>query len=169
MEAAKSAVVEVLRSLATVEEQAQLLDWIRHQLESTTTLLRDGSEGPPTKTTTTTVAEARRDLAEISEYIKGRSDTPADAVWASERLRFPGVADDDGGGGPDEDGDVLTPDNTTHLDAFLYDDKDEQDLVDAAGDWSLRYHCSRCGLGSGNAILPNNIVSHSFSKRQLEY
>ena len=77
------------------------------------------------------VTSGRMMLNEISVHL--RSFVPVEAVLPSENILYPTE-------GADAD---VTPANSVHLDAFLYDEEEEERLVQE-GKLS-RYACKRCG------------------------
>lgn len=91
-------------------------------------------------------------LEKIADDIRTR--LPTEAVLPSETILQPAVGEDVG----------LTQTNTTHLDAFLYDEDREEMLVQEGA--ISRSVC--CDCGSRN-IEDLTIITHSCSKERLEY
>ncbi|KAM3728472.1 Leucine carboxyl methyltransferase [Dirofilaria immitis] len=83
-----------------------------------------------------------------------RSELPTIAILPSETMYWPQS-------GLDSD---CNRDTTVHVDAFLYDDDDVDELVDR-GTLSREY-CAQCGC---REIMPLTFISHSLSIDQLRY
>ncbi|CAG9533217.1 unnamed protein product [Cercopithifilaria johnstoni] len=83
-----------------------------------------------------------------------RSELPTTAILPSETVCWPQI-------GLDSD---CARDTTVHVDAFLYDDDDVDELVDQ-GTLSREY-CAQCGC---REIMPLTFISHSLSIDQLRY
>jgi len=83
-----------------------------------------------------------------------RQALPADAMYQSENIVFPIVG---------ENADCK-PDTTLHVDSFLYDEDQVDDLCDN-GKMSRNY-CTSCG---SKATAPCTFLSHSVSTTKLKY
>jgi hypothetical protein len=93
--------------------------------------------------------KGRECLNKISVHL--RSSLPLEAVLPSEQISAPAS-------------ESVTPASVFHLDAFLYDDEDEQRLVDEGK--ISRAVCKKCGSKDTEAIT---YVTHSCSRDRLEY
>ncbi|VDK76201.1 unnamed protein product [Litomosoides sigmodontis] len=83
-----------------------------------------------------------------------RNELPTTAMLPSETLCWPQT-------GLDSD---CTSDTTVHVDAFLYDDNDVDELVDQG--LLTREYCTQCGC---KKTMPLKFISHSLSIDQLRY
>jgi len=83
-----------------------------------------------------------------------RDKVPLEAVLQSETIIYPTVGEDS----------HLTSENTVHLDAFLYDEAGEEELVEQG--LLSRSYCQDCGSRN---IEDLTIITHSCSKVRLEY
>uniref|UniRef100_A0A915PGS9 Methyltransferase type 11 domain-containing protein n=1 Tax=Setaria digitata TaxID=48799 RepID=A0A915PGS9_9BILA len=83
-----------------------------------------------------------------------RNELPTTAVLPSETMCWPES-------GLDSD---CCRDTTVHVDAFLYDDDDVDELVDEGA--LSREYCAQCG---SREIMPLTFISHSLSIAQLRY
>ncbi|VDD97191.1 unnamed protein product [Enterobius vermicularis] len=86
--------------------------------------------------------------------VEMRAQVPQDAIFESETTFWP----EDG---LDSDCDPAT---TVHVDSFLYDDDDVDDLVDA--NLLSRNFCTKCG---SKEVKPLTFITHSLSIDQLRY
>jgi len=118
------------------------LNWLREEYLPAT------GEPPPDYDK---IMEARRDLKKISGELK--SLVPFEAVLESEKILPPSVGEDT----------HLNTSNTFNLDAFLYDEEDEQVLVDKG--LLPKSRCRDCGSKNIEDIVT---LSHSCSHTRLE-
>ncbi|XP_002158994.3 uncharacterized protein LOC100211334 [Hydra vulgaris] len=91
-------------------------------------------------------------LSCIKSAIKEK--VPFDAIMDSEKICFPTVGEDS----------HLHSKNSIHVDAFLYDDDDVEDLVEEGK--LTRYFCKSCGSADVDKIT---FITHSTSKERLQY
>ena len=61
-----------------------------------------------------------------------------------------------------------TPQNTVHMDNFLYSDEDLIDEMEQEGKIS-RYYCTSAACGHSRSVARLNIISHSFSEPQMQF
>ncbi|XP_064461339.1 uncharacterized protein LOC135371209 [Ornithodoros turicata] len=98
------------------------------------------------------VAEAVHKLNQIAQFV--RKLVPEDAVLKSENILWPTQG---------ENADCH-PETTVHVDAFLYDDDDIDDLVEQG-----KLHRSYCGACGSRDIVPLTFISHSASRNRVEF
>ena len=142
LEEAKTAFVELLSSVQSAEDRHSLLQWISEEVEA---------EQEPDY-----VLNGRKQLRDLSEFIVQEMDN-TEAIFSSEQLHFPTkfAADDDSN---------LRPENTLHVDGFLYDGEAEEQLVNAGV--LPRGFCQDCGSKNTQEY---HYITHSSSKDVLEY
>jgi len=83
-----------------------------------------------------------------------RDKVPLEAVLQTETIIYPTVGEDS----------HLTSENTVHLDAFLYDEAGEEELIDQG--LLSRSYCQDCGSRN---IEDLTIITHSCSKVRLQF
>jgi len=132
MEEAKASFVEMFSQFDSVEEQREFLDWIAREISDKLPIdhgQQNGSDLLYQK-----IADSRNILTRVSSFIKDRcvpdasnkGNTSNGSVWNSEKLNYPSKFEV--GGDADEG---LTAENTIHLDSFLYDEADEDAMIDS--------------------------------------
>jgi len=164
VEASKVSFLELISKFRSDSDRKQFLDWIVNEVNSeikhNQTVQNYSSLQYPK------ITDGRNIVTRISNYIKdfqvadasSKGQTSNGSVWNSENIRYPEKFSI---GGDSDDG--LTPDNTIHLDSFLYDEADE-DLMIEDGQLS-RAFCKDCGSKNTEEIT---FVTHSCSKNTLE-
>lgn len=123
------------------EQIAEFLSWIDDSF-TTDAPKSEGGDAP------------EDDAAMQAVVLELRSKVPLSAVLSSERTMFPEY-------GVDSD---CNPNTTVHIDSFLYDDDDLDELVDQG--LISRHYCRACG---SHTTAPLTFISHSFSVWELRY
>lgn len=165
MEKAKSSFNEMFSQFGSDEERRVFLDWIAREISEKLPLShgqQNSSEIQYRK-----ITDSRNILTRVSSFIKNRcipeasnkGNTSNGSVWHSEKLNYPSKFEV--GGDADEG---LTAENTIHLDSFLYDEADEDAMIDSGV--LSRAFCKACGSKDTEEIV---YVTHSCSKNTLEY
>jgi hypothetical protein len=132
MEKAKSSFNEMFSQFGSDEERRVFLDWIAREISEKLPLShgqQNSSEIQYRK-----ITDSRNILTRVSSFIKNRcipeasnkGNTSNGSVWHSEKLNYPSKFEV--GGDADEG---LTAENTIHLDSFLYDEADEDAMIDS--------------------------------------
>ena len=98
------------------------------------------------------VLEGTVSLNKIAAEIRTR--LPLEAVLPSENIVFPSLGEDS----------CLSATNSVHVDAFLYDEAGEEELVQEGS--LQRSYCTDCGSRN---IEDLTFITHSCSKERLEY
>eukprot|EP00095_Tigriopus_kingsejongensis_P007271 maker-scaffold144_size312663-snap-gene-2.36 protein:Tk07271 transcript:maker-scaffold144_size312663-snap-gene-2.36-mRNA-1 annotation:"hypothetical protein L798_15132" len=143
-ENAQTQFMSILTALGSERDRQKLVEWVRdmgNQLSASVGVLPSQAEA---------TVEARRRLTAIAEDLRAR--LPLAAVLPSEDIRPPaGQAE-------------FNPSTTIHLDAFLYDEADEDALVQAGK--IPKSACRQCGSQN---VQDMTVVTHSCSRNQLEF
>ena len=131
VEASKASFLELISQFKSDNDRKQFLDWIVNEVNSeinhNQTVQNYSSQQYPK------ITDGRNIVTRISNYIKdiqvsdasNKGQTLNGSVWNSENIRYPEKFSI---GGDSDDG--LTPDNTIHLDSFLYDEADEDLMIE---------------------------------------
>lgn len=149
LEAAQCEFLRVLGGLPSERDRRALIAWIERSGQSSVTQV-----GQASSTESRVRFEARRRLAEIAERLKTR--LPLSAVLASEQILAPAIGSESASG--------LRPEHTAHLDAFLYDELDEERLISQGH--IPKSFCSQCG---SRDIQEISLITHSLGRPQLEF
>lgn len=131
LEASKASFLELISQFTSDSERRHFLDWIVNEAKSEISINSTESNDSPQQYQK--VADSRKVITRISDYIKdfqvveasSKGLTSNGSVWNSENIRYPEKFSI---GGDSDDG--LTPQNTVHLDGFLYDEADEDLMVE---------------------------------------
>ena len=125
---AKASFTDILSQFNS-EDRRIFLDWVSKEIENKSTLeVAQNSEMEYRKTT-----DSRNILTRISSFIKERCVVDASqqgttlngSVWNSEKLYYPATFSV---GGDSDKG--LSTTNTIHLDSFLYDEAEEDEMLE---------------------------------------
>ena len=132
LEVAKASFLEMLRQLGGDMERRIFLDWIGNeicgQVPSGYGKIADSENNYES------VIDSRQILTRVSDYVRdqcvveaaSQGATSNGSVWSSESLHYPAKFSVGGDADPG-----LTASNTVHLDGFLYDEVDEQAMIDS--------------------------------------
>lgn len=147
---AKSQFMALVQNFASVKERYSFFTWLGDDVMpefaaqcASVGRQRRNSEG---------ILPATVMLDKIAGDIKNR--VTLEAVMPSEQIVYPTSGDDTN----------MTPVNTVHVDAFLYDEAGEDELVQAG--ILARHYCQDCGSRNTQELT---FVTHSCSKERLEY
>ena len=130
LEVAKASFLELLSQCCNDNDRQLFLNWIVEEVNSEIT---ENSSVQNYSLQYQKLADNRLVLGRISSYIRdihiseasSNGKTANGSVWNSENIRYPTKF---GIGGDSETG--LTPQNTLHLDSFLYDEADEDMMIE---------------------------------------
>lgn len=142
-ESAKTQLLELSQAFQSESDRTQFFEWLRDtampEFMQTSKLGHNPEEGD-----------------EMLNRIAGdiRSQMPMEAVLKSESIVFPTVGEDAS----------LNSSNTVHVDAFLYDEDDEEALVQEG--LLSRNYCADCGSRNIEDIT---FITHSCSKARLRH
>jgi len=147
---AKSQFMALVQNFASAKERYSFFTWLRDDVIPEFAVQcgsigrhRRNSEG---------ILPATVMLDKIAGDIRNR--VTLEAVMPSEQIVYPTTGEDAN----------MTPVNTVHVDAFLYDEAGENELVQAGV--LARYYCQDCGSRNTQELT---FVTHSCSKERLEY
>jgi len=145
---AKSQFMSLVQNFASDKERYSFFAWLRDDVlpefeQCGGGRQRRNSEG---------ILPATVMLDKIAGDIRNR--VTLEAVMPSEQIIYPSAGEDAN----------MTPVNTVHVDAFLYDEAGENELVDAGV--LARNYCQDCGSRNTGELT---FVTHSCSKERLEY
>lgn len=145
----RSRFLNLLGDMPSDSERRSFLSWIRTEVSSTM------ESSAIESTDYAELVTARSKLHEISEYVMELVPN-TDAIFPSEIVTFPTslAADDD---------ENLNKENTIHVDAFLYDEAVEEEMVEA-GILPTAF-CKDCG---SKEIQNYTYITHSCSKFTIE-
>ena len=132
MEEAKSSFIEMFSKFGSDEERRVFLDWITREISDKLPL--GHAQHSSSELLYQKITDSRIILTRVSSFIKDRcitdaankGDTSNGSVWNSEKLNYP--SEFKVGGDADEG---LTAENTIHLDSFLYDEADEDAMIES--------------------------------------
>jgi len=141
-DAAKSQFLEFAQAIQTEGDRHQFFEWMRDFV------IPEFARNP----TGHVLEEGDQMLNQIAGDI--RAQMPLEAVLQSESIVYPTVGEDAS----------LNPGNSVHVDAFLYDEDEEEALVQE-GHLS-RNHCGDCGSRN---IEDTTFITHSCSKERLKH
>ena len=144
-ELSKSRFLEIFEQISSDSDRSKFFHWLRDEVlpEFEKTIV-------PKRFTE--MLEGSREIEMIAADI--RTQLPQEGVMQSEQIMFPTVGEDTS----------LTPANTVHVDAFLYDEAAEDALVEEGV--LARSYCLDCG---SRRIEDLTFITHSCSKARLEY
>ena len=128
-------------SCASVGDRQDFLLWLKEDVLPA--LETRSSEG---------VLEGTVSLNKIAAEI--RTKLPLEAIFPSENIVFPTLGEDS----------CLSSTNSVHVDAFLYDEAAEEELVQEGS--LQRSYCKDCGSRNLEDLT---FITHSCSKERLEY
>ena len=155
MESSKASFIEMLKHLGGNAERKVFLNWIEKEVIAQ---LPDGyGKEANSENEYEDVACKRKVLTRVSEFLRDRcipegaeqGATLNGSVWSSERLQYPNkfIAGEDDDPSP-------TTINTVHLDSFLYDEADEEAMVESGS--LSRAYCK--GMNSGQMCTGHFLV-----------
>jgi len=139
-EESKVQFLDLFKSITNDNDRTEFLHWLKDDLL------------PELDTNTNRNSPASIKIEKIAADI--RKKLPLDAIMKTENIVYPTIGDDSN----------LTSANTVHIDAFLYDEKAEDALVEE-GLLSKSY-CADCGSKN---IEDLTFITHSCSKERLEF
>jgi len=150
VELAKSQFMSLVQNFASDKDRYSFFSWLKDDVipEFSSQCCGDGRQ----RRNSEGILPATVMLDKIAGDIRNR--VSLEAVMPSEQIVCPTNGEDAS----------MTPVNTVHVDAFLYDEAGENELVDAGV--LQRYYCQDCGSRNTQELT---FVTHSCSKDRLEY
>jgi len=152
-EAGKERLMELLGSFATEADRQQFAEWLKDDVTPCLATCQSGASSA-------VIAEGRQKLSALSQFLRGllaQDETGFhEAVFGSEQLHFPEKFA--------ADSSEMNPSNTLHVDGFLFDAEDEEEMVERG--ILPTAVCRQCGSRNTQNL---NYITHSCSKEALEY
>ena len=132
LEVAKASFVETLSQFSSDRERRIFLDWIVREINGQ--LPFGYGKEPNSEIEYQEITDSRNILTRVSEFVRNRcvadashqGNTGNGSVWNSEKLFYPSKFSV--GGDADTE---LSAANTVHLDSFLYDEADEEIMIES--------------------------------------
>ena len=145
LERAKSEFLKLVAEIGNHEQTVEFFNWIKDEMEDEVLNAANGYA-------TSGIIEKRMNLTSVANYCRSMQPN-FEAIFPSEQLSAP-VNSTEG----------LNFQNTAHVDAFLYDNSEVEDLTE--GGKIPTHYCKVCPSRDIGEI---EVMSHSMGRDELEY
>jgi hypothetical protein len=139
---AKYELLQIIDSLGTSQECQQFMDWIINDLSSEVVMNQKGHEN----------SQKRKRLTEMALFSRSLQSNQ-EAIASTETIQAPANSTDG-----------LNFQNTAHVDAFLFDESDVEEMT-ASGKIATHF-CRQCGSKNVDEI---ELITHSCARDDLEF